>query len=160
MAEKKAEQEQQFTITIEQIADYNFRTHFDGEAYADLLTDEPAPLGGNEAPNPSRVLAAAIGSCLSSSLLFCSRKARVSLGPVRTKVHVRMGRNEKGRLRIAGVEVEIDPNLAPEEREKAARCVGLFEDFCVVTQSVREGIDVSVKVQGFDRAETPAAPQP
>ncbi len=160
MAEKTVEQAQQFTITIEQVADYNFRTHFDGEAYQDLLTDEPAPLGGNVAPNPARVLAAAIGSCLSSSLLFCARKARVSLGSVRTKVHVRMGRNEKGRLRIAGVEVEIDPNLPPEEREKAARCIGLFEDFCVVTQSVREGIDVSVKVEGFDQGNTPALSQP
>jgi organic hydroperoxide reductase OsmC/OhrA len=150
MAEKTAGQEQQFTISIEQLADYHFRTHFEGEPYPDLLTDEPAPLGGNQAPNPSRVLAAAIGTCLSSSLLFCSRKARVSLGPVRTKVHVRLGRNEKGRLRIAGVQVEIDPNLAPEEREKAARCIGLFEDFCVVTESVRKGIDVSVKIQGFD----------
>ncbi len=150
MTDKAAELVQEFTVSIEQVADYTFRTHFDQQPYLDLITDEPAPLGADAAPNPARVLAAAIGSCLSSSLLFCARKAHVLIGPVHTKVRTRIARNERGRLRVASVEVEIDPNLPAAEREKAARCLTLFEDFCVVTQSVRDGIDVSVKVQGFN----------
>lgn len=31
--------------------------------------------------------------------------------------------------------------------EAVAKCLGSFEDFCVVTQSVREGIDVRVRVE-------------
>ena len=27
------------------------------------------------------------------------------------------------------------------------KCLGMFEDFCVVTQSVRDGLDVEVKVE-------------
>ncbi len=137
----------EFTISMKQLEDFLFEVHFDKEQFAPLRLDEPEPLGRDAAPNASRVLAAAIGNCLSASLLFCTRKARVEMGPVETRVHVQLGRNERGRLRIASVEVEIDPHFPPGQREKAARCLELFEDFCVVTQSVRDGIPVEVRVK-------------
>lgn len=137
----------EFTISMKQLEDFLFEVQFDKEQFAPLRMDEPEPLGRDAAPNASRVLAAAIGNCLSASLLFCIRKARVELGPVETRVRVQLGRNERGRLRIASVEVEIDPHFPPGEREKAARCLELFEDFCVVTQSVRDGIPVEVRVK-------------
>jgi uncharacterized OsmC-like protein len=139
----------EFTIGIEQIEDFEFRVQFDKEHYPDLQMDEPAPLGRDSAPNPSRILAAAIGDCLCASLLFCARKARVELGRLSATVKVRMVRNDRGRLRIGRVDVEIDPRMPVSEREKAARCLELFEDFCVVTQSVRDGIDIGVSVKGL-----------
>jgi len=137
----------EFTIEVKQKENYEFEVRFDKDHYAPLRMDEPEPLGRDAAPNAARVLAAAVGNCLSASLLFCTRKARAELGPMETKVHVRLGRNERGRLRIAGIEVEIDPHFPPGEREKAARCLELFEDFCVVTASVRDGIPVDVRVK-------------
>ncbi len=137
----------EFAISMRQIENFEFEVRFDKEQHAPLRMDEPEPLGRDAAPNASRVLAAAIGNCLTASLLFCCRKARVDLGPMQTRVQVKLARNERGRLRIAGVDVEIDPRFAPGEREKAARCLQLFEDFCVVTQSVREGVPVEVRVK-------------
>lgn len=137
----------EFAISMRQLDNFEFEVRFDKDRYAPLRMDEPEPLGRDSAPNASRILAAAIGNCLTASLLFCTRKARVELGPMETRVRVKLGRNERGRLRIAGVEVEIDPHFPPGEREKAARCLELFEDFCVVTQSVREGIPVEVRVK-------------
>ncbi len=139
----------EFSITVEQLEDFEFRVRFDKPQYAELAMDEPVPLGKDAAPNAARILAAAIGNCLSASLLFCARKSKVTLGPVQTRVKARIARTEKGRLRIAGVEVEIDPQIAEGEKEKAQRCLGLFEDYCVVTQSVRQGIPVDVTVKGF-----------
>ena len=54
----------QFSITMDQIEDYHFRVTFDKDQYPDLLTDEPAPIGRDSAPNASRLLAAAVGNCL------------------------------------------------------------------------------------------------
>jgi len=147
MADQQAQIVHEFTISMKQLDNFEFEVRFDKEHYSPLLMDEPEPLGRDAAPNASRVLAAAIGNCLTASLLFCTRKARVEPGPMETRVHVKLSRNERGRLRIAGVEVEIDARFAPGEREKAARCLELFEDFCVVTQSVREGIPVAVRVR-------------
>ena len=43
--------------------------------------------------------------------------------------------------------MKIQPEVAPEHRERMGRCLELFEEFCVVTQSVRNGIDVKVEVE-------------
>lgn len=133
-----------FAISIEQIHEYEFRVRFDKDRYPELKLDEPAPLGGDSAPSPSRSIpAAASGDCLSARLPFRARKARLPIGPIHTAVRTELTRNERGRLRIASVEVDIGPNLSESERGRAQRCLGSFED-CVITQSVRDGIDVNV----------------
>jgi uncharacterized OsmC-like protein len=137
----------QFSITMDQIEDYQFRVTFDKDQYPDLLTDEPTPIGRDSAPNASRLLAAAVGNCLCASLLFSARKARANLTGVHATVKVWYARNEKGRLRIGKIKVEIAPKFDPADDPKIERCVELFEDYCVVTQSVRSGVDVSVEVQ-------------
>ena len=112
-----------------------------------LAIDEPPPIGGGQGPNPARLLAASVGSCLASSLLFCLRKAKVEILGLRTVVEGTLQRNDRGRLRIGELRVKITPEVAEKDRSRISRCTELFEDFCIVTQSVREGIDVSVSVQ-------------
>jgi uncharacterized OsmC-like protein len=137
----------QITITMDQIQDFQFRVTFDKEQYHELLMDEAPPLGQDSAPNPSRLLAAAVGNCLSASFLFSARKVRANLNSLHTTIKVWYARNEKGRLRIGKIEVEIEPKFDAADAEKIARCIGMFEDYCVVTQSVRTGIDISVTVK-------------
>ena len=48
---------------------------------------------------------------------------------------------------MSGIRVLIEPVVAESERPRMHRCLELFEDFCVVTQSVRAGIDVEVDVE-------------
>jgi hypothetical protein len=43
--------------------------------------------------------------------------------------------------------VLLEPTVDGVPEERLDRCLGLFEDFCVVTQSVREGLDVQVEVK-------------
>jgi organic hydroperoxide reductase OsmC/OhrA len=132
----------EFDIEIDQAQDCEFRIRFDRLHYPELLLDAPAPVGRDLAP--SRLLAAAMGHCLASGLLYSARKARLSLGPIYAKVHTQIAPNEHGFRRVLQVEVETDPNVSEAEKEQAARCMESFEGFCIVTQSVREGIDVSV----------------
>lgn len=142
---------EEVTITLEQLDDYEFKVRFDKPQYPEWLLDEPAPLGRDTGPNATRALAAAVGNCLSASLLFCARKAKVEIGPIRTQVRTQIARGERGRLRIVKVAVQIDPAIAEADRSRALRCLELFEDYCVVTQSVRDGIEVEVSVLGFPR---------
>ncbi|HVU01501.1 MAG TPA: OsmC family protein [Polyangiaceae bacterium] len=135
----------EFALQIEQVEGFDFRVRFDKERYADLRIDEPPPLGQDTAPNPARILAAAIGDCLSASLLFCLKRRGVTVRGLRSEVRVQLVRNEHKRLRVGHVEVTIHPGSGiPVEVMDA--CLKTFEDFCVVTQSVREGLDVRVNV--------------
>lgn len=135
-----------FSISIDRIQDFDFRVKFDKPLYPDLMIDEPPPVGHDHAPNPSRLLAAAIGGCLSASLLFSAGKLRLNPQGMRAEVDVAHARNEKGRLRIGKISVKIIPQIEDPDPHKLQRCLEMFEDFCVVTQSVRQGIDVSVEV--------------
>ncbi len=145
----------EFSLSMDQVQDYEFRIRFDKEHLPELTADEGPPLGADKGPSPSRLLAAAVGSCLSASLLFCSRRARVDVGRIRTDVKVQIVRGENRRLRVGRIEVLIDPAIPDAQKENARRCVELFEDFCTVTQSVRRGIEIAVSVKGLDR-EAPA----
>lgn len=140
----------EFVVRLEQIRDYEFRVDFGKPELAELIVDEPPPLGHDAGPNPSRLLAAAVVNCLAASFLFCNRRARVETGAVTAEVKVQMVRNQDKRLRIGKMDVAIDPHLPESEIEKARRCREIFEDFCVVTQSVRNGLEVNVTVKGFD----------
>ena len=136
-----------FSLHIEQLDGFEFRVRFDKEQFAPLLLDEPPPLGHDTAPNAARVLSAAIGNCLSASLVFCLKKANVVASGVTADVAVEIVRNEARRLRIGKVDVTLHTNLASDDPALAS-CLGTFEDFCMVTQSVRQGIDVAVHVEG------------
>jgi uncharacterized OsmC-like protein len=140
-------EEKEFNLTLTRDEGFQFVTEFDGEKMAKLLLDEPAPLGEDEGPNAARVLGAAVGNCLSASLLFCLQRARVSVEGMRTEVRGQITRNEKGRFRIAGISARIVTEIPPEDQERVDRCLGVFEDFCIVSGSVRQGIEIDVEVE-------------
>ena len=137
---------QQFSFTLEQQEDFAFLIRFDKDI-PPLLADEPPPLGYDAGPNPSRLLAASVANCLSASLLFALRKFKNNPGPITTVVTAHMERNEEKRLRVGSVEVMIQVDSPADSLEHLDRVLDQFEDFCVVTQSVRSGFPVSVTVR-------------
>lgn len=144
-----------YTVSVDQVRDYQFLVTFDKEQYAALAMDEPAPLGGDTAPGAGRVLAAAVGNCLGASFLFAARKAGVEVTGIHAEVAVEVVRNERRRLRIGRIAVTLDPKITPGDAAKAESVRGIFEDFCTITASVRQGVPVDVTVKGLDN-EHPA----
>jgi organic hydroperoxide reductase OsmC/OhrA len=147
------EKEKDLTTTIEQVGDYEFLVKFSQKEGNTLLMDEPQPLGKGKGPNAWELLAAAVGNCLSASLLFCLRRAHIEPRNIKTTVKTVLTRNEKGRTRIGSLSVTINPEFAEYALGGVGRCLDLFEEFCIVTQSVRKGIDVQVNV-------VPSVPEP
>jgi uncharacterized OsmC-like protein len=138
-------EDNEISVSLELVKEYEFKVTFDGK-FAEFLMDEPPPLGAGNGPNATTVLSAAVGNCLSASLLFCLHKIRVKPTTLKTIVTTRMVRNEKKRLRVGPIHVTIVLGLDSEGRDRLSRCLDLFEEYCIVTQSVRGGINVSVEV--------------
>ena len=140
-----------FKVTLRHGEGFKYDISFDDPDWPTVRADEPEPLGDGTAPNASRLLGAAIGNCLAASLLFCLNKARVPIEGVDATVQGIVSRNDNGRLRISQVKVELSPAFEGEVAEgRYERCLEVFEDFCIVTQSVRRGIDVEVEVRRPD----------
>jgi uncharacterized OsmC-like protein len=135
-----------FEVELERLDGYRFRTDFRTAGVPPLEVDEPPPLGGGAGPNPARLLAAAVGDCLSASLLFCLSKSRVDVAGLRTRVTGTYVRNERNRLRIGVMDVVLALDAPADDAERVRRCLGTFEDFCIVTATVRAGVDVRVTV--------------
>lgn len=137
-----------FDLTAVRDEGYRFTIRFDGADVPPLVTDEPPPLGKGQGPNPSRLLAAALVNCLAASLLFALSKKGVTVKGLEASAHVELGRNEQNRLRILGVKVNVTPTVGSDASAAAIDdAIDAFEDFCVVTQSVRAGLPVDVRVE-------------
>lgn len=145
-------EEGRFTIQLEQPRDYQIKVAFDWDQVPDLLMDEPPPLGEQHGPNASRLLAAAAANCLSASLLFCVFKNDPPPDAVRTEATCIMVRNEQKRLRIGGLEIRLSVSDALRDSPRFPRCKTLFEDFCVVSASIRQGIPMRVTITDRDGA--------
>ncbi len=125
---------------------YKYRVTFDELPGAEVVMDEPPPLGKGEGPTAAMMLSSAIGHCLTASLMFCLEKSRARTGDISTDVDVELVRNERGRWRVGGIKVRMKPTVDESDKKKLERCRELFEDYCIVTASVREGVDVDVEV--------------
>lgn len=141
-----ADEAHDFTLALDLGRGYTQTVDFGEPGVAPLTLDEPPPLGAGEGPTPARLLGAAVGGCLGASLVFCMRKAHLDVRGLHTHVTGTLARNERGRLRVHAIRVRLEPVVPAEQHDRVPRCLALFEDFCTVTQSVRQTIDVQVEV--------------
>ena len=134
---------EEFSATLRLLDNYLFQIDF-GDA-GSIMADEPEPLGHGEGPSPSQLLAASVANCLAASLMFAIRKFKGDPGEVSAQVSGNLVR-EDGRLRIEKIDVQLTIDNLSAELPKLDRVLEQFEDFCIVTQSVKSGIKVNVEV--------------
>ncbi|MFX1364051.1 MAG: OsmC family protein [Promethearchaeota archaeon] len=105
-------------------------------------------------PNPSRMVALGVLGCMSASFIFCLKKRNFKVEDFKGEAEVTITRNEKGFLRIRKIDVKIEPKIGnPEALKRAKQCLkqvkdgySFFEQYCIVTQSIRSGIEVNVNI--------------
>lgn len=137
------------TVTLEQERDFRFAIHH-APGQPPFHGDEPPPLGQGTGPSPAQLLAAAVGNCLSDSLLFALRKFKQAPDPIRTESTAVVDRNAEGRLRVMEIRVRLQIGVPAASLQHLDRALAQFEDFCTVSQSVRQGLPVTVEVLDVD----------
>ncbi|WP_151446609.1 OsmC family protein [Lacisediminimonas profundi] len=137
------------TVSLIQQHDYQFEVDF-GAPIPRLLADEPPPLGQGAGPSPVHLLCAAVGNCLSDSLLFALRKFKQNPDPLRCEVQAEVGRNAEGRLRVLQMTATLQIGVASGQLQYLDRVLSTFETYCTVTQSVGQGIPIKIVVLDVD----------
>jgi uncharacterized OsmC-like protein len=132
-------------VSLVQQHDYRFDIHFGGDIPV-LTGDEPAPLGTGLGPSPVQLLSAAVGNCLSDSLLFALRKFKQAPEPIRCDITSQVGRNPEGRLRVLGIRAQLTMGVPAASLQHLDRVLEQFEAFCTVTQSVGQGIPITIEI--------------
>jgi len=140
------------TVTLHQQQDYRFEIGFEAPV-PPIFGDEPPPLGLSTGPSPVQLLAAAVGNCLSDSLLFALRKYRQSPEPLSCEVQAHVGRNAQGRNRVLRMQATLTLGVPAASLEHLDRVLATFEQFCTVTQSVAPAIPVQLIVRDSTGAE-------
>lgn len=141
-------QQTEFKIELELIDKLQFNVKFDLPEASNLLMDEPPVFGGSGlGPNAARAIAAGVSNCLTASLTFCLRKSRANLKGMRAVTIGTIGR-EGGLLRLQKIDVKIHPRFSnQDDLSQLEKCEKLFEKYCIVTESIRRGLPVSVKIE-------------
>jgi len=147
-----SDDEKVVTAHLQREEAFRLNVRFQNEDVPGLTVDEPPPLGGAAGPTGVQLLASAVGTCLSQSLLFCLQRSRVEVASLETEVEAKVGRNEEGRLRILAIRARLSPVLEDGQdgevvRRRLERCKGLFEQFCTVAESIRQGVPMDVSVE-------------
>lgn len=137
--------EKRVTVRLDQVHDYQFDIAF-GAGVSVLRGDEPPPLGQGAGPSPVQLLAAAVGNCLSDSLLFALRKYKQAPEPIHTEITAEVGRNAQGRLRVLRMTAQLRLGVPADQLDHLPRVLDSFEAFCTVTQSVGQGLPIEVQV--------------
>ena len=133
-----------FSLSLELLENFEFQIDFDEYGY--IITDEPPPLGKGEGPNPARLVGAAVANCLCASLLFALKKKKQALPALRADIVGNIAKVD-GFWRIVKISVDIHADTADVDPESLETAIQQFENFCIVTQSIRRGIPIHVELK-------------
>lgn len=133
-------------VVLRQQQDFQFAIDF-GADLPKLIGDENPPLGRGRGPTPVQLLAAAVGNCLSDSLLFACAKFKQTPEPISCEVTAEIGRNADNRLRVLGLDVALTLGVPAASLQHLDHVLEQFEAFCTVGASVAQGIPLHVSVR-------------
>lgn len=117
-----------------------------------LYSDEPdfLPVEGEDAhPAPVDYLVFGLLACQASVLTQCFEKARIADYEIDASAAIRDMRTDDmpdampdhTANRIEHIDIGIDVTVPENERARAERCLSVYDDGCVVGQSLRAGIE-------------------
>ena len=115
------------------------------ECYIDETHEVESEMLG---PNPTKLLASAVLGCISASFIYCLQKRELELESYKAEAETIVTRNEKGFYRVKEINVNLIPKSNdPKVIKRMEQCKKMFEQYCTITQSVRAGIQVNLKVE-------------
>ncbi|MFX1275348.1 MAG: OsmC family protein [Promethearchaeota archaeon] len=136
--------------------DLVFKTSIGLGRFKDFFIDETLDNNKDlEGPDAAQMLGMAILSCLSASFIFCLAKRNLNLDDLEARAEISFKKIDRGYTRVKEINIKIVPRTRNEATLKRInQCVKemksgkmMFEENCIITESVREGIKVTVDIE-------------
>ncbi len=145
----ESEKSFKINISIEWLKDLVFKLNFQNSSLPELYIDETHDMKSPEAigPDPARLLLSAVMGCLNASFAFCLKKAHIPLKKMNALGELTLKYNADGFLRISRMDIELIPEIEIKKGiPRMEKCMKIFHNYCTITESVRKGIPVDVKI--------------
>ncbi|NVM19179.1 MAG: OsmC family protein [Candidatus Lokiarchaeota archaeon] len=115
--------------------------------FKDFNVDEPASFHGTDlGPSAVEYLLIGIGGCLGTTFIYCLQKNNIELATFEVVVDGTLSHTgPKMLLRLANIDVDL--KFTPKEvnsDEEINRCIKEFSEYCVVTNSIANGLPINV----------------
>jgi uncharacterized OsmC-like protein len=99
-------------------------------------------------PSPVKLLGLSVLGCLAASFSFCLQKSDFSLLGLNGSAEVTITRNDKGFWRVNKIDIEMVPQIdTPEMHKRVNQCGKFFEQYCIISESLRTGFEVNVNIK-------------
>jgi len=135
-------------IELEQLENGDLLIKFNSETMRDLTVKKagiPKEKMGGEA---RQLLAASLAECMFSTFISLLDWTRLKYGKIRAVVTAFTEKDEKGRLCVDRVNVNLDVEIPEDEesQQRFRRAESLFRRGCLMSRSLERGIKVSYEV--------------
>ncbi|MFX1388862.1 MAG: OsmC family protein [Promethearchaeota archaeon] len=99
-------------------------------------------------PSPTKLLALSVLGCLAASFAFCIQKKNLFLSNLDGIATVTIARNNEGFWRIKKIDTKlIVKTNDPIIKKRINQCKKFFEQYCIISESIRKGIDLDVIIE-------------
>ena len=130
---------------------YSEKQHFTASArhFNDIQVDEPEAFHGTDkGPSPVEFFLIGIGGCLGSTFAYCLQKQNVEIDTLEVVVDGQLKHvGPKLSLKLVNIEAELLITARDtDSSEKIEKCIKSFREYCIVTNSITQGVPLDVKV--------------
>ncbi|MFX0069913.1 MAG: OsmC family protein [Candidatus Hermodarchaeota archaeon] len=148
--------EETSVVNLKLEKDLIFKVNLGYDNVKELIIDETMEEKSKQkGPDAAELLAMAILSCLNASFIFCLQKRNLSVEDLEARAEVSFKKIERGYVRIKKIDVKIVPKSNdPLVIKRVNQCIKkmknenmFFEESCIITESVRQGIEVNVDIE-------------
>ncbi len=128
---------------LELIGENDYRFIFDHDALNDIDVELSKIPEDRRAGVARSLLAASATYCMAGSINYMLRAWGVDVNSISATSIVEMGKDDKGKSFVEGLNLEIHVDIPDESRDVLDHCISILRDGCLVTRSLKKGIHVN-----------------
>jgi organic hydroperoxide reductase OsmC/OhrA len=125
------------------IGENDYRFTFNHDALNDIDVELSKIPKEKRAGVARSFLAASATYCMAGTIKSMLRTRGVEVNDISATSNVEMGKDDKGKSIVEGLNLEIQVDIPEESRDVLDHCVNILRGGCLITRSLKNGIHVN-----------------